>query len=363
VQRMDLGNTSTIKLVPVSSRRDIEKVSAVAQAIWHEYFPAVIGAEEADYLVNKIQSPLAIAEQIGEGYEYLFITENNQVIGYTAFRVGSDDLYLSKLYLVKELRGGHRSSQVLAYLVDFCRENALDSIYLNCNKDNSASLTVYEHWGFVRERAEKIPMGGGHYMDDYVYRLSVPKAKRPKDTSFPTRKHRGATEVTTESGTREVGQGAASSHPRRKFTLPENEHADYPWLAREYAADLEKLPRFSLAGFLLTPVWAPAHGFWIAILLYPAWVFVDSLIRQAVEQQTLLAIGLATLITAATVALSAWIAASAQKNAYLRIAGKRPLEAYLKRERLWNIISIPVALIVVALATYYNLVVYTSSVG
>ena len=145
--------------------------------------------------------------------------------------------------------------------------------------------------------------------------------------------------------------------------LPENDQKDFSRLAHDYADDLERLPHFSLAGFLLTPIWAPAHGFWIAILLYPAWVFVDSLIRQAADQLTVLSIGLATIILLATIAVSAWIASSSQRNAYLRVAGKVPLETYLARERIWNIVCVPVALIIVALATYYNIIIYPTLLG
>jgi len=37
------------------------------------------------------------------------------------------------------------------------------------------------------------------------------------------------------------------------------------------------LPRFNVAAFLLPPIWGPAHGFWVTILYYPIWLFVDNL--------------------------------------------------------------------------------------
>ncbi len=341
-----------VRFVPVTSPRDIEKVSALAQMIWYEYFPSIIGQSDTDYLVKKLQTPFAIADQIAEGYQYFFITENGQLIGYVSVIVKEEDLYLSKLYLAKNFRGSRRSSQALELLTTYCCENGLSGISLNCNKNNVDSWAIYEHWGFVRVGSEKISMGEGHYMDDYVYRL-------PIVSEYSAEKDGGSQRATTVTR----ADGALASPVRKKIALPENDRKDFSRLARDYAADLEKLPRFSLASFLLTPVWAPAHGFWIAILLYPAWVFVDALIRQAVDQLTVFSIAIAAIILCATIALSAWIASSSQRNAYLRVAGKVSFETYRARERIWNIVSVPLALIIVGLATYYNIVIYPTLIG
>jgi diamine N-acetyltransferase len=353
---MTKRTSRVVRLAPVNSRRDIEKVSALAQMIWHEYFPSIIGQSDTDYLAQKLQTPLAIAEQIAEGYQYFFITENGQVVGYVSVKIDDEDLYLSKLYLAKDFRAAGRSSHVLDYFVEYCCENRLSGIRLNCNKHNVDALAVYEHWGFVRVASEKIAVGEGHYMDDYIYRLPVAPEDVIEEDHHLKRK---TTVVYADAQVASPSDGdAPDKRTRKKIMLPENDQKDFSRLALEYEDDLERLPRFSLAGFLLTPIWAPAHGFLIAILLYPAWVFVDSLIRQAVEQRTVLSIGLAIIILFATIAVSAWIASSSQRNAYLRVAGKVPLKTYLMRERIWNIVSVPVAIIVVSLATYYNLIIY-----
>jgi hypothetical protein len=48
----------------------------------------------------------------------------------------------------------------------------LSAIELNVNKGNESKY-IYEKLGFQRIRAEKNDIGGGFFMDDYVYRLEL----------------------------------------------------------------------------------------------------------------------------------------------------------------------------------------------
>ena len=40
---------------------------------------------------------------------------------------------------------------------------------------------------------------------------------------------------------------------------------------------LKGLPRFNIGAFLMPGIWGPAHGFWVCILFYPLYVFIDNL--------------------------------------------------------------------------------------
>ena len=43
---------------------DIEKIAVLADKIWHEHFPALLSAEQIDYMVDKFQSFRAISDII-----------------------------------------------------------------------------------------------------------------------------------------------------------------------------------------------------------------------------------------------------------------------------------------------------------
>ena len=101
---------------------------------------------------------------------------------------------------------------------------------------------------------------------------------------------------------------------------------------REENKFLEGLPRFNVAAFLLPPIWGPAHGIWATILFYPIWLFADNAFYAAYEHPSVLSIGLAIIVFASLLAGTVAFA----------IVGQ-PLAAH--------------GAVMIALATYYNLVI------
>lgn len=150
----------------------VREMSAVATAIVREHYDPILGTAQNDYMLEKFQSPAAVAGQLAHGYRYYFVRENGAAIGFFAFYPRGEALYLSKLYLQKTSRGKGYSRRIIDYLKETARAEGLTAIELNVNKYNP-SVDVYEALGFQRLRSEKIDIGSGYYMDDYVYGLPV----------------------------------------------------------------------------------------------------------------------------------------------------------------------------------------------
>ena len=88
------------------------------------------------------------------------------------------------------------------------------------------------------------------------------------------------------------------------------------------------------------------------------WLFADNIFYAAVTERTPLSIALAVAVLATLVVGSVAFSLIGQPFAAHRAAGMgRGKEEYLRRERIWAFAGAAVALVVVALATYYNLVV------
>lgn len=51
---------------------------------------------------------------------------------------------------------------------------------------------------------------------------------------------------------------------------------------------LEGLPPLNLGALFMPPIWGPAHGIWITILYYPAWLLIDNLFYGVYEIPSLL---------------------------------------------------------------------------
>lgn len=118
------------------------------------------------------------------------------------------------------------------------------------------------------------------------------------------------------------------------------------------------LPRFNLAAFLLPPIWGPAHGLWVTILYYPIWLFVDNLFYATYQNPQPLSIVLSVVaflmllgITVAFAIVSQPIAAhKAQDRGVSR-------KKYLRNQKYWAVGCVIGAVIMIALATYYNLMI------
>lgn len=119
---------------------------------------------------------------------------------------------------------------------------------------------------------------------------------------------------------------------------------------------LKGLPRFNIGAFLMPPIWGPAHGFWITILYYPAWVFVDNMIYAAYSNPSV--INIILVLTSVLILLSVTIAfAIVSQPIAAHRAEERGIsrETYLRRQRIWAWVSAAIAVAMLALATWYNL--------
>lgn len=119
---------------------------------------------------------------------------------------------------------------------------------------------------------------------------------------------------------------------------------------------MKGLPRFNVAAFLLPPVWGPAHGLWVTILYYPIWLFVDNLFYATFEDPQPLSIVFTVLAFAILLGITIAFAIVSQPIAAHRAEDRGISRAtYLKRQRAWAIGCAIGAVIMLGLATYYNL--------
>lgn len=163
-----------IKLVAAQTEDQLRRTAAIADEIWHEYFPCILSDEQIDYMVNKFCSFDAMKENIRiENYTYFIIKKGNADIGYTAVKHDGDKLFLSKLYLKKEERGKKYARSVMEQHRTYCRENGLRSIWLTVNKYNASTIAAYKAMGFVITGEGVADIGSGFVMDDYYMELEI----------------------------------------------------------------------------------------------------------------------------------------------------------------------------------------------
>jgi len=152
----------------VASPADIAVVANLAREIWVEHYVPIIGRAQVDYMLDRVQSESAIAQQINEGQEYYLISRDAPA-GYFAVlpEQSSRSMFLSKIYVRKGLRGRGLGKAAVEFIEGLCRARSLRTLWLTVNRNNSASIAWYERMGFRNAGPVVKDIGGGFVMDDY----------------------------------------------------------------------------------------------------------------------------------------------------------------------------------------------------
>ena len=121
---------------------------------------------------------------------------------------------------------------------------------------------------------------------------------------------------------------------------------------------LEGLPPLNLGALFMAPIWGPAHGIWITILYYPAWLLIDNLFYGVYENPQPLTITLAVIAGLILAGVTIVFARASQVYALRRdLSRGKTKEQYRKRQVIWAITMGILAAVMLGAATYYNLVI------
>lgn len=162
---------------PVKSQEDVVITARLAHEIWNEHYVNIIGQAQVDYMLDKIQSEHAIAEQVAGGYEYYLIEDNDCPVGYIAVVPQPDQtMLLSKIYVRKQSRGDGLGKAALQFAEQRCRESNITTLWLTVNKHNTRSIDWYRRIGFTNVGPIVADIGAGFVMDDFKFEKAVPSA-------------------------------------------------------------------------------------------------------------------------------------------------------------------------------------------
>ncbi|MFA6804172.1 MAG: GNAT family N-acetyltransferase [Candidatus Methanomethylophilaceae archaeon] len=150
------------------------RVSHLAQIIWKECYADILSEGQIDYMLDHGQSKEAISKQIADnGYEYRIITDNERDIGYYAFFIDGDSLFLSKIYVLHEARGKGFGTLALKDACTYAENHGLKTVSLRVNKKNTNAIKTYKANHFTICCEDKSDIGRGFFMDDYLMKKDI----------------------------------------------------------------------------------------------------------------------------------------------------------------------------------------------
>ena len=152
-------------------RQDIREIATLAKAIWEEYYTPLLGMEQVAYMLETIQSEEAMERQRLSGMVYALILADGMPVGYYAVKDEGDRLFLSKMYILANVRGKGVFRTAFSHVL--AHAEGKKSIYLTVNKGNDSTIGVYRHMGFETTREEVSDIGHGYVMDDYIMEYTI----------------------------------------------------------------------------------------------------------------------------------------------------------------------------------------------
>lgn len=155
------------KILEASTKKHFKAISALAHRIWREHYIPIIGELQVEYMLENFQSSEAMYAQYLEGYQYFMVYFEKELVGYLSVIKQNNSLFLSKIYVSKDLRGKKIGKTAMAFIEEKALEQQCKSITLGVNKYNTDSIAAYKAMGFKQVGEEITDIGNGFVMDDY----------------------------------------------------------------------------------------------------------------------------------------------------------------------------------------------------
>jgi len=156
-----------INFKAATSARELLQIEEMAKVIWHEHYTPIIGTEQVVYMLDKFQSVASMSDQIKGGYQYFLINQRGIPIGYLSYIKRDEALFLSKIYILNELRGHGIGKRAFEFIETQAKDIHCKKISLTVNRNNLNSIKAYEKAGFQNTGELIQDIGHGYIMDDY----------------------------------------------------------------------------------------------------------------------------------------------------------------------------------------------------
>ena len=159
--------------IALLGRAEIHTLRALAEAIWREHYPPIIGPEQTEYMLRQrytIEVISAELERADIWWDTLKV--DNHMIAFASSHAHTEStaavMKLDKLYV----HGRHQRKGYGGALIERAcaraRDCGMKAVALAVNKRNVSAIAAYRKHGFVVTDAVVKDIGDGFFMDDYL---------------------------------------------------------------------------------------------------------------------------------------------------------------------------------------------------
>lgn len=155
-----------VKLISAGTS-DIPLISALAERIWNQHYPAIISQVQIDYMLELMYDHKRLKEQMTvKNHQFYFITAQSERIGFLSVHEEEDSVWqLNKFYIDQTKSRKGIGSIAFKELQDL---TSASKIRLTVNRQNFKAINFYFKCGFKIERVADFEIGNGFVMNDFV---------------------------------------------------------------------------------------------------------------------------------------------------------------------------------------------------
>ena len=147
---------------------DIPVIRHIAMQTWPETYGSILSPDQLEYMLELIYSPAALAMQFRQDHHFHLAEANGTAVGFCSyFFTEPGVMKLAKLYVIPPAQGTGAGKALMNLFLDAAKKSGATKVILNVNRFNN-TRTFYEKLGFTISHEEKIDIGNGYIMDDYV---------------------------------------------------------------------------------------------------------------------------------------------------------------------------------------------------
>ena len=150
------------------SPRDVAVIRQLAERIWPIAYRELLSADQIRYMIDQRYDPEVLLEQMAAGDLFLG-ARKDRWCGYAhVYALGLGAFKLDKLYVdIDDQRQGIGRKLLERVSSEVVLAGGVE-LTLRVNRHNLKAIRAYEQYGFEITGTDKVAIGGGFFMDDYV---------------------------------------------------------------------------------------------------------------------------------------------------------------------------------------------------
>lgn len=154
--------------IRMATAADIPLIRTLTNQVWPLTYEKILSRAQIRYMMQLLYSEDSLRRQMDSGHQFLLVYNAGIPVGFASFsEIEATIFKLQKIYLLPNQQGRGTGKFTIDQIISLVTPRGATALRLNVNRHNKAK-GFYEKLGFVVISEQKIDIGCGYFMDDYI---------------------------------------------------------------------------------------------------------------------------------------------------------------------------------------------------